>query len=291
MITTTYPSDLVTFRHTAGHVLTLPADTDPQALADKLSSFIQTIDSCDDTDAGMHALHRVATALRGQLDTARTNLTEARRQRDELHTELSKVSGGFEARIEARRAMDETLADLRAQRDYWLTAARAARKQRDELAEESVTTTVRNEQQIDGDLLLDIIIEACPEYLTDIACCELAEHAITDLARVDGVTVLRGTHGEPWTPDADAEPVNAPNSDNDPGCNTVVCDTNSVVDASIVGDGWFEWAVFRVGEVDKEPLHLADAPDQADAERLAEAIPGAWIARRRVITEDWRAVG
>lgn len=282
MITTTYPSGLVTFRHAAGHVLTLPADTDPQGLADKIGSFVETIDSYDDTDAGMHALHRVAAALRGQLDTARTNLTEARRQRDELHTELSKVSGGFEARIEARRAMDETLADLRAQRDYWLTAARAARKQRDELTDG---------QRIDGDLLLDIIIEACPEYLTDIACCELAEHVITDLARVDGVTVLRGTHGEPWTPDADAEPVNAPNSDNDPGCNTVVCDTNSVVDAAIVGDEWFEWAVFRAGEVDQEPLHLADAPDQANAERLAEEIPGAWIARRRVITEDWRPVG
>lgn len=257
MITTTYPSGLVTFRHLAGHVLTLPGDTDPDELADKIGSFIRTIEGVGDTDAGVHSLHR---------QIARTNLIEARRQRDELRDELC--------------ALERLLAEAKEEVVYW-------RGKADRLCETLAAT--REEQRIDGDLLLDTIIEACPEWLTDDACRHVAERTITELARVEGVPVLRGTHSEPWTPDPETS-VNAPGSGNDPGCNTVVCDKTGVADASIIGDEWFEWAVFRADPASLHPFHVVDAHDQADAERLTEEIEGTWVARRRVITEDWEPV-
>ena len=59
----------------------------------------------------------------------------------------------------------------------------------------------RGKDIIDGDLLVDIIAEACPLVLHDNAARETAERALAALTRVEGVTVTRGMDSKPWVPD------------------------------------------------------------------------------------------
>lgn len=51
---------------------------------------------------------------------------------------------------------------------------------------------------VDGDLLLDVIAEACPDVMTREAARAVAERALTALAAAPGVTVLRGEFSDPW---------------------------------------------------------------------------------------------
>lgn len=55
--------------------------------------------------------------------------------------------------------------------------------------------------RIDGDLLVDIIANACPLVLTVQASRDIAERALARLAEIDGVTLLRGRNSEPWKPE------------------------------------------------------------------------------------------
>jgi hypothetical protein len=57
------------------------------------------------------------------------------------------------------------------------------------------------EQRIDGDLLADVIANACPLVLTVQASRDVAERALARLAEIDGVTLLRGPNSEPWKPE------------------------------------------------------------------------------------------
>lgn len=59
---------------------------------------------------------------------------------------------------------------------------------------------VRRGHRIDGDVLVDVIAEACPDVLTTDAARQTAERALTRLAAIDGVTVVRGPDSKPWQP-------------------------------------------------------------------------------------------
>ncbi|MGH3630928.1 MAG: hypothetical protein ACRDRL_26225 [Sciscionella sp.] len=63
---------------------------------------------------------------------------------------------------------------------------------------------------IDGDLLRDVIGDACPKWMSDDAARELAQSVLADLASTEGVTVLRGPDSEPWTPPAKQSVVDTP---------------------------------------------------------------------------------
>lgn len=63
-------------------------------------------------------------------------------------------------------------------------------------------TTTAPAQCIDGDLLADVIGEACPEELTDTACRRIAERTLRILATHAGVTVVSGPDSTPWQPPA-----------------------------------------------------------------------------------------
>lgn len=56
------------------------------------------------------------------------------------------------------------------------------------------------EHRIDGDLLADVIADACPEWMTAAAAGQLAERVLTELAATTGVTVVRGPDGAPSPP-------------------------------------------------------------------------------------------
>lgn len=57
------------------------------------------------------------------------------------------------------------------------------------------------QQRIDGDLLADVIANACPLMLTVQASRDIAERALARLAEIEGVTLLRGPNSEPWKPE------------------------------------------------------------------------------------------
>ena len=54
---------------------------------------------------------------------------------------------------------------------------------------------------VDGDLLKELIIGACPEWIADHACNQLAERVLVGCARSGYMTVLRGPDSTVWTPD------------------------------------------------------------------------------------------
>ena len=53
-------------------------------------------------------------------------------------------------------------------------------------------------QHYDGDLLADVIADACPRILTDATAREIAEKALLILSGTPGVVVTRGPDDEPW---------------------------------------------------------------------------------------------
>lgn len=60
--------------------------------------------------------------------------------------------------------------------------------------------------EYDYDLLADVIAEACPGLMTDEATWRIAQRALAALARIDGVTVVRGPDGKPWQPEPEIDP-------------------------------------------------------------------------------------
>lgn len=136
------------------------------------------------------------------------------------------------------------------------------------------------QQRIDGDMLSDVITCAFPGWLAEYTARRTAEQAVAELARNGGVTVLRGTLSEPWQPDT-CTMAAAPVPD--------TADGGSVVDATIHGDGWTEYAVL-VGS-DDHPIVVADGYDDAEAaSELGQHVPNAWLGHRQVVTDRWSRV-
>lgn len=67
--------------------------------------------------------------------------------------------------------------------------------------------------RIDGDLVREAVMEACPAYLTDEAAEDIADRTLAELAGMAGVTVLRGCNSAPWVP---SHPEREPMPDRDP---------------------------------------------------------------------------
>lgn len=139
------------------------------------------------------------------------------------------------------------------------------------------------QQRIDGDMLSDVITGAFPGWLAEDTARRTAEQAVANLAR-SGVTVLRGTLSEPWQPDEQRDTCTmaaAPPAD--------TADGGPVVDATIHGDGWTEYAVL-VG-TDDHPVIVADGYDDAEAaSELGQHVPYSWLGRRQVVTDGWSRV-
>ncbi|MGH3933505.1 MAG: hypothetical protein ACRDS1_00735 [Pseudonocardiaceae bacterium] len=57
------------------------------------------------------------------------------------------------------------------------------------------------ERRIDGDLLEQVVLNACPGWMTDEAAKELAERVLAGCADTGYFVVLRGPDSKPWTPD------------------------------------------------------------------------------------------
>jgi hypothetical protein len=228
-----------------------------------------------------------AKALAKTARRYRKERNQLRDERDRLTQELFKISGGWPARIEARRALDEQLEqlrrevdELRSERNYWRDATLTARRHRDGLGER--LDAAERAHRIDGDLLADIIANQCPLWMTTEAACDLAEEAVKELARYDDITVLRGTHNEPWTETTETT--------NETNTNTDLCDAGPActVDVTMGADEWFEYAVFTTTDPDDGPTCLVnDVKVFPEALALAQHIPGAWVERRRVVPQHW----
>lgn len=224
-----------------------------------------------------------AKALAKTARRYRKERNQLRDERDRLTQELFKISGGWAARIDARRALDEQLDqarhevdELRSERNYWRDATLTARRHRDGLGER--LDTAQRALRIDGDLLADIIANQCPLWMTTEAARDLAEEVVSELTRYDDITVLRGTNSEPWTP--------ATETTNE--TNLCAAAPACTVDVTMGADEWFEYAVFTTTDPDDGPICLVDDCTSADeALALAQHIPGAWVGRRRVVPLRW----
>jgi len=240
------------------------------------------------SDDGVKQLEALLNYWQDQAHRARRERDELREERDDarndyyvLRQELAKIPGDVgdyhEASIASRRALDDELknaqidvAGFRKQRDHWRDKCVVAREQLD--AERQTLKT-------DGDLLSDLIVNACPLWMTDEAARDLAEGVVADLARVGpGVVVLRGTNSEPWTPDDETETT--------PDTNTAASCT---VNVTIGADEWCEYAVFvnATNPVDGAICLVDDCTTIDEALALAEHVPGAWVLRRIVTAQQW----
>lgn len=56
-------------------------------------------------------------------------------------------------------------------------------------------------QHVDGDLLREAILDACPYWIAQEAADELAETALANLARDGYYTITRGPGNTVWSPD------------------------------------------------------------------------------------------
>jgi hypothetical protein len=162
-----------------------------------------------------------------------------------------------------RQYLIDQLQAARADRDHYRARLDTAHQDFLRLKDEFAIMVRRD--RIDGDVLGDVITNACPPILTSDAARDIAEAAITELWHT-GATVFRGTHHEPWSPDCDNHTT------------TDVCNT---VEATTDGDVWLEYAVMVGAEC------VATCDTQPDAEQLAEHVTGAWVSCRRVTTGPW----
>jgi len=231
--------------------------------------------------------HRARDAYCQRAKDLREKLDTCREQRDEYWDELARMSGGFEARIENRRELQEQLDsacdelfharhdrdEYRRKRDELRDELARVAKQRDDALE--ALSTERQTLKTDGDLLADIMENLCPPWMTTQAARDLAESAVAELARIGpGVVVLRGTHSEPWTPDSEPDAASTTFTD--------------VVDATIWGDEWSEYGVFALRE--GKLVRLLDDCTETEARRVAAYIPHALVQRRSVHSTDWEAI-
>jgi hypothetical protein len=230
-----------------------------------------------------------------------------RREIGELRDELAAQSGGFEVRVQRRRELLAEIMQLRTELERLRTELERLRSEvalsrkrhrelRDQLEES------RGQLRIDGQLLFDLIIGACPMILTDEAAENLARTAVDELTRVGpGVTVFRGDPDIPWLvrkgdDSPNRPPALAESMRYTDGCATARADA-SAVDAAILDDDDVEREVqyaVLVGETPAAPVEHAfcvtEANNYADAELVAAHVPGSWIGHRTVITQRWTPV-
>lgn len=59
---------------------------------------------------------------------------------------------------------------------------------------------------MDGDLIADAVVNACPRILTGAAAREIAEKTLLNLSAIPGVVITRGPESQPWpvAPEASA---------------------------------------------------------------------------------------
>jgi uncharacterized small protein (DUF1192 family) len=245
--------------------------------------------------------------------TTETAADALRREIAVLRDELAMVSGGFEARVQRRLALTEEIERLRA--EVGMNRVRS-REQRDEVLRlrtelasshshrrdlQDQLDGAKNRLRVDGQLLTDLIIGACPMILTDEAAARIARDAVDELVRVGpGVTVFRGHPDNPWLLRCDdlRSDGDAPRGDriritHTDGCMDACAPADEVVDATILDDPDerdVEYAVFTGPTTTEHPFCVAEANSYADAARIRAHVSGSWIGQRVVITQRWTPV-
>ena len=54
---------------------------------------------------------------------------------------------------------------------------------------------------VDGDVLREVVLDACPELISDSGARQIADRVLAGLAAADGVLITRGQNSQPWTAD------------------------------------------------------------------------------------------
>lgn len=120
----------------------------------------------------------------------------------------------------------------------------------------------------DGDLLHDIVANACPYWMSDTAARELADRVVADLAMVPEVTVVRGPDSKPWAP---AERLCSVDPD------AMVADVvaNAALDGRLIDEDWKK-VLRRIATGDV----TADSVIATEVERATGALRGKLVRDR-----------
>lgn len=219
---------------------------------------------------------RLLNETRDESASAREALTDARERLRKLREELTEAQRQTRGMASLQREVDRL------------------REHRNQLGEQ--LHEAKSRLRIDGQLLYDLIIGACPMILTDEAAVRIARDAVDELVRVGpGVTVFRGHPDNPWLlrSDVDSPGEADKRSTYTDGC--AAAPDDEVVDATIL-DGPAEVArevqyAVLTGSTDAEhPFYVTGAGCYAAARVIASRLPGCWVGQRIVITQRWTPV-
>lgn len=125
----------------------------------------------------------------------------------DLITEQQRLISTLNAALHERRDLssERRIAEQQDEITYLRQLVKTWRNVVKELRRDLAASGTCDLQTIDGDLVAEVIADSCPAVLSDEAARSVAEGTLAALSHIDGVTVVRGADGLPWTPDPIAE--------------------------------------------------------------------------------------